>query len=89
MITNFNPFSISQLPRIEFGCGKFNTVADITAQYGKRVLVVTGARSFQNSIHWNNVQQAFDKRSIRYEIINVEGEPSPQLVDDAVTQYAN
>lgn len=88
MITNFNPFSIAQLPRIEFGCGKFNSVADITAQYGKRVLVVTGACSFQNSIHWNNVQEEFDKRGIHYDIINVEGEPSPQLVDDAVAQYA-
>lgn len=88
MITHFNPFSIAQLPRIEFGSGKFNSIADITSQYGNRVLVVTGARSFQATIHWSKVQQAFDNRGVSYEIINVEGEPSPQLVDDAVKQYA-
>ena len=88
MISHFNPFSIARLPRIEFGSGKFDSVADITTQYGKRVLVVTGARSFQATIHWSKVQQAFDSHNIYYEIINVEGEPSPQLVDDAVKQYA-
>jgi alcohol dehydrogenase len=88
MITHFNPFSIARLPRIEFGSGKFDSVAGITSQYGKRVLVVTGARSFQATIHWEKVQQAFNERNIGYEIINVEGEPSPQLVDAAVTQYA-
>jgi len=89
MITHFDPFSITRLPRIEFGRGKFDNVADITQQYGKRVLVVTGARSFQATIHWNKVKQAFDKHGASYEIINVAGEPSPHLVDDAVSQYTN
>jgi alcohol dehydrogenase len=89
MITHFNPFSIAQLPRIEFGSGKFAGVADITAQYGKRVLVVTGARSFQATIHWEKIQQAFNSRKIAYEIINVDGEPSPKLVDDAVKQFSD
>jgi alcohol dehydrogenase len=87
MITHFNPFSVAQLPRIEFGSGKFDSVADITSQYGKRILVVTGARSFQATIHWEKVQTEFNNRGICYDIINVEGEPSPQLVDDAVKQH--
>jgi alcohol dehydrogenase class IV len=89
MITQFNPFSIAQLPRIEFGSGTFASVADITTSYGNRVLVVTGARSFQSSTHWEIIQAAFNERNILYRVINVNGEPSPQLVDDAVMQYAN
>lgn len=89
MITHFNPFSIARLPRIEFGSGTFDNVASIAAQYGKRVLVITGANSFQATIHWNKIQQAFNDRNISYEVINVAGEPSPQLVDDTVSQFTN
>jgi alcohol dehydrogenase class IV len=89
MITRFNSFSIARLPRIEFGSGKFDSVADIASQYGRRVLVVTGARSFQATLDWRKVQQAFNEHNTGFEVINVAREPSPQLVDDTVAQYAD
>lgn len=89
MITKFKPFSIACLPAIEFGNGKFNSIARITTRYGNRVLVVTGANSFQGTTHWAKLQQAFEQANISYEIVNVCGEPSPELVDDAVSHYAD
>ena len=38
-------FSIARLPRIEFGAGSIRKLPVIAAQYGKRLLIVTGAAS--------------------------------------------
>jgi alcohol dehydrogenase len=43
------PFSIAPLPRIEFGAGFIGKLPGLIAQYGSRVLLVTGQRSFQES----------------------------------------
>ena len=50
MITHFQPFSIARLPRIEFGSGSFGKLAEITARYGRRVLLVTGGQSFDDAL---------------------------------------
>lgn len=88
MITHFDPFSIARLPAIEFGNGKFDTVAEQVSRYGRRALIVTGASSFQQTQHWKKLQGKLKQLGITYEVFNVAGEPSPQLVDEAVNQYA-
>ncbi len=77
-------FSIARLPRIIFGAGSFTQVPDLIAGYGTRVLLVTGARSFPGSPYWHALLEGLDARRISWEHITVEGEPSPQLVDEAV-----
>jgi len=84
-----NNFSIARLPRIEFGAGVFSKVADICAQYGNKILVVTGANSFRNTISFSQLESDFNKKNFIWSYCAVDGEPSPQLVDDAVKQYAN
>lgn len=83
-----NTFSIARLPRIEFGHGVFSKTADICLQYGHKVLLVTGAKSFHRSDYFVHLQHDFDTRGIELKICKVPGEPSPQLVDDAVKQFA-
>ena len=56
-----NPFSIARLPRIEFGAGGIKKLPDLIAQYGKRVLLVTGQRSFPESPHWPTLLTALEK----------------------------
>ncbi|HOW77803.1 MAG TPA: alcohol dehydrogenase, partial [Candidatus Competibacteraceae bacterium] len=46
------PFSIARLPHIEFGAGGIKKLPGLIAQYGNRVLLVTGQRSFTDSPHW-------------------------------------
>lgn len=89
MITQFQPFSIARLPRIEFGSGSFDQLAQLTSSYGHKVLLVTGALSFFKTEHWQKLQQQFSDLEISHEVVNVNGEPSPQLVDDAVSQYSS
>ena len=88
MITHFNPFSIARLPRIEFGCGAFSRTAELTAQFGRRALIVTGASSFPASERWHQLLQQLSTPGISYEHVTIDGEPSPEMVDDAVDEYA-
>ena len=88
-ITSFHPFSIARLPRIEFGSGKFNLVGRIASQYGKRALLVTGAVSFFKTEYWELLQAQFKRHDITFDTVNINGEPSPKMVDDAVAQYAD
>lgn len=80
-------FSIARLPRIEFGAGSVNQLPAILARYGKRVLLVTGGRSFQGSSHWEGLSAALRQQGFAWETFRVSGEPSPQLVDEAVAAF--
>jgi alcohol dehydrogenase class IV len=88
LITHFNPFSIARLPRIEFGSGAFSRTAELTGQFGRRALIVTGASSFPASGRWHQLLQQFSTLGISYEHVSIAGEPSPEMVDDAVNEYA-
>ena len=81
------PFSIARLPRIEFGAGSISKLPGLIAQYGYRVLLVTGQRSFVESFHWPTLLAALEKAGIGWDQIPVGDEPSPQLVDEAVRQW--
>ncbi len=78
------PFSITRLPRIEFGAGVIAKLPELIVPYGQRVLLVTGARSFQSSPSWEPLLVALRAKGIHWELLNVTDEPSPTLVDEAV-----
>ncbi len=80
-------FDIARLPRIVFGHGNLARLPELAATFGANALVVTGARSFQDSPHWAALQAGFKARNLRWEVVRVAGEPSPKLVDDAVAAY--
>ena len=80
-------FSISRLPRIEFGAGTLAQLPKLLAGYGQRALLVTGARSLQQSEHWKPLQKALKKAEISWEHLVIEAEPSPDTVDQAVKQF--
>jgi alcohol dehydrogenase len=79
------PFSVARLPRIEFGAGMLRKLPAIAAGYGKRLLLVTGARSFTDSLAGEWLLGELDAKGFSWQQVRVAGEPSPQFVDDAVT----
>jgi alcohol dehydrogenase class IV len=81
------PFSIARLPRIEFGAGVISKLPGLIAQYGNRVLLITGQRSFPKSPHWSALLAELDKACIGWAQIRISDEPSPQGVDEAVRQF--
>lgn len=84
---NIPDFSISILPRIEFGDGAVNKLPKLAATYGQRVLLVTGAASFPTSIYWQPLLDGFTQHGLEMCHFNVSGEPSPQLADAAAAQF--
>lgn len=82
-------FSIARLPRIEFGTGGLKKVPDIIADYGSRILLVTGTRSFEDSSHWQPFIDQLQQRAISWLHCTIADEPSPTLIDDLVKTYAN
>ncbi len=80
------PFSIARLPRIEFGAGALKKLPAIAAGFGQRFLIVTGTNSFLESPHAPLLFDALQQRECDWEILKVAGEPTPALVDDAVSR---
>lgn len=78
-------FSIARLPRLEFGSGALRKLPAIVAPYGKRLLLVTGVRSFVASPPGAWLFEALRAAGCGVEHVKVAGEPSPQFVDDCVT----
>jgi len=78
------PFSIARLPRIEFGSGVFRKLPAIAGSYGKRFLLVTGARSFLASPHAEWLFDVLRQSGCSWEIVKIAVEPAPTFIDAAV-----
>jgi len=80
-------FTFAATPHIHFGNGKRHILQRLLAPFGQRVLLVTGGASFDHS---QICRVLLDELQYHFEVerICVTGEPSPQLVDAAVAQYA-
>lgn len=77
-------FSLSRLPRIEFGSGTFDTLPGIARKYGTLALIVTGAHSFKNSRFWPALTSGLQTQGVNWRTLAITGEPSPDMVDEAV-----
>lgn len=82
-------FSLAAAPQLHFGSGTVTMLPSAARNFGSRVLLVTGARSFISSTHGQDLQERFRKEGFRVEIFPIAGEPSPQVVDEAVKQYSS
>jgi alcohol dehydrogenase class IV len=83
----FSSFSISRFPRISYGSGRINEVPVLAASYGRTALLVTGKQSFCATPRWQTFTQALESKGINWLHFTVSGEPSPMLVDEAVSQF--
>jgi alcohol dehydrogenase class IV len=80
-------FEVGRIPRIAFGAGRLATVPEIVARHGRRALIVTGARSFRATDRWPWLLDELARRDIEHRELRVAGEPSPDLVDEAVARF--
>jgi alcohol dehydrogenase len=87
MVQQISPFSIARLPRIVFGAGSVTALPAEMRALGARALVVTGARSFAASPSFEALARALGEQGVAFQHVPVAGEPSPDLVDDAVAAY--
>jgi alcohol dehydrogenase class IV len=80
------PFHIASTPNLHFGNGKVSMLSSLVSKYGKRVLLVTGEKSFQNTETGKAIIQELDKHH-RVDIYKIGSEPSPAMIDDAVIKF--
>ena len=84
---NIPPFQIGRLPKIEFGAGAAAKLPALAASFGTRVLLVTGARSFDQAPWSAKLLDGLRAQGLACERLKVGDEPSPELVDDAVRAF--
>ena len=77
-------FKFSKLPLIHFGTGKLSSLPVILKQYGRNVILVTGRKSFINSVYGQDLLNSFRKNRINHHHIIISGEPSPEIIDQSV-----
>lgn len=82
-------FALARLPRIEFGAGTLHKLPAIAAAYGKRLLIVTGQRSFEASPGGEWLFGELQAQGFAWLHLKVAGEPSPAFVDAAVAGLRN
>ncbi len=75
------PFDIARLPRIAFGSGARRRLPGLCARFGRRLLLVTGARSLQSSPHWPELLEGLEQAGLGWSHCTIADEPSPEQVD--------
>jgi alcohol dehydrogenase class IV len=80
-------FSISRLPRIEFGAGALARLPALAGRYGKNALLITGAASLRRSPAWPALESGLHAAGIAWQRESISGEPSPQTVDAIARAY--
>jgi len=81
-------FQFTRIPRIVFRCGAISLLPDMISGYGKKIILVTGGSSFLNSENCEKLLRGLDARHIEYNFVSVTGEPSPEVIDQAVKRFA-
>jgi alcohol dehydrogenase len=74
------------LPRLVVGPGRIAELPEIVAGFGRRALLVTGARSFRDGPSWGPLVAGLAAAGVTWEHLAVAGEPSPEVVDTAVAE---
>lgn len=80
-------FTVARLPRIVFGAGTFQTLPRAAREFGRCVLLVTGARFLRAAGYWERLLAGLRREDIGFEHVQVDSEPSPELIDRAVAEF--
>lgn len=84
MIANFT-FACPN--KISFGAGARSKIPAHLAEFGKRVLLITGVNSFVTSNYFSNLTDSLKNESFEFFHARFTGEPSPDIVDEITTKY--
>ena len=80
-------FSFARTPDIRFGSKTSCELPEVVARYGTRILLITGGESLSKSGRLWYFNQTLTDHGMNVSIFSVAGEPSPNIVDEAVSKY--
>ena len=77
------------IPKIYFKNGIIAELPSMIRQFGNKIALVSGKSSFLNSRSAETLFDDLKTKGIGYELFTVAGEPSPEMIDDAVKDLRN
>jgi alcohol dehydrogenase class IV len=83
-----NQFQFARLPLILFGSGKRAELPRLVKKTGTRIILVTGSRSFIDSRNGKDLMKMLTDSGISFQHCFVSSEPSPEIIDKAVSSAA-
>jgi alcohol dehydrogenase class IV len=83
------PFDFTRIPQILFGPGKLSKLFEVIPKFGNHILFVIGESSLKISGNWDEIESELDRKSFKYSLISVSGEPSPFFIDDSIQKLRN
>lgn len=81
-------WQLARLPQILFGEGVSQQLTSLITGYGQRVLLITGAQSFDAQPQSQSLLASWREAGLTLWHERVANEPSPQWVDGCVVQHA-
>jgi alcohol dehydrogenase class IV len=87
MVKNIAPFRFSNTPEIIFGRGAVGKLEKLIRKFGSKILVVTGNKSYNSPSIGHRIEKALSADKNIWHRYAVSGEPSPDIIDQAVGQY--
>jgi alcohol dehydrogenase class IV len=81
------PFNFASTPSLIFGVGKVSQLHAVAARFGSRVLLVTGANSFNHSAYGKEILDDLDHKKFEVFRYKIDREPTPEIIDEAVRQF--
>lgn len=82
-----NHLNLPGIPKIIFGAGSFERLADILGDYGSRALFITGGESLKKSGRLTDLTVQMDRAGISAKVLSVRGEPTVDAVDAIARAY--
>jgi alcohol dehydrogenase class IV len=80
-------FAFGRVPSIVLEPGAIGALPGHVARYGRKALLVTGGSSLEKSGRLDSIRKSLSGAGISFDVIQVTGEPSPELVDGAVERF--
>lgn len=84
-----NSFRFARLPQIIYGCGKLPEIQSVIKNHGSSVILLTGEKSFIHSSDGELLLDALEGKKVKYKHIIIPGEPSPEMIDEAVSDCSS
>jgi alcohol dehydrogenase class IV len=82
-----SPFQFARLPLIHFGPGKLSLLPGAVKKFGSAMILLTDGRSFESTSFASDLFNKFREIGIVWHHLTVDTEPSPYLVDSAVSGF--
>ncbi len=82
-------FTLSQTPRLFFGAGEAGKLTGLIRKFGRSILLVTGAKSFEASSFATRFYAEAAANSLGVSRYTVSEEPTPEMIDVIVTSAAD